>query len=143
MQVMILYLIVTAMLEMVLMNDPEIVNYSKPLSVEDKENLAPIRFKEYDYILAVKIDVWDFIDAKYSGSTIPEAVGSFKPWIKNADDTWELLEMKDCAELLPQETIDASSQGDSIFGQDGQTYCIDPELAKTGEYYDELGNTGD
>ena len=81
MQMMILYLIATSLHEMVFMNDPEIVNFTKPLSVTDKKELAPLRFDEYNYILAVKVDVYDFKAGKYAKSPIPEAVGSFKPWI--------------------------------------------------------------
>ena len=46
----------TAITEVILMNDPQIISFSKPLSSSDKEELIPVSFKEYDYVLAFKIE---------------------------------------------------------------------------------------
>ena len=45
-------LIVTALQEIIFMDDPHIINYSKPLSPSRREQLLPVGFKKYNYVVA-------------------------------------------------------------------------------------------
>ena len=60
MQVLIMYLIYTAVREMIFMEEPDISSFALPLSVEDRSEIAPVRLKDFDYVLAIKIYTFNY-----------------------------------------------------------------------------------
>ena len=45
---------------MILMEEPEITSYALPLSVEDRSEIAPVNFKDFDYVLAIRIYTFNY-----------------------------------------------------------------------------------
>ena len=45
-------LTITSLIEVFKMNEPKIVSYTKPLSVDDRAEITPVSFKDYNYVLA-------------------------------------------------------------------------------------------
>ena len=54
-----LVLIIQAFEELFFMKDPLITNYHKPLTLEDRQELYPMKFDDYDYVLAFKVSITD------------------------------------------------------------------------------------
>ena len=60
----------------------------------------------------------------------------------DAKNDWHILQKRKCSEILSKETIDNSS-GDTRFGEDDLTFCLDPENAYMGKYSDSIGSSGE
>ena len=67
-------LVFMSLQELVLMEDPQIRNYTRPLSKKGREELIPVKFSEYDYILAVETDAFYLKDGK-KFNHIPVEIG--------------------------------------------------------------------
>ena len=50
-------LVIMAILELVMMKEPKIIIFTKPLTRPERAELAPFHFNDYDYVLAVKATV--------------------------------------------------------------------------------------
>ena len=113
MQGMLFYLVGTSAYEMVFMDDPEIGTFTKPLAREEKIELVPLIFSDYDYVIAIKTDVWDYNAYSYSRAPLPIELGIITPWVvtprEGGGENWKRLKLYDCSEILSKETIDASS----------------------------------
>ena len=104
---MTMILIYESTVNIIFMDSPEIISFEKPMSVQEKQDLAPFRFKDYDYTIALKIAAFNYETYEWSMG-LPKKVGSFNTWVY-ANDEWVELELKNCSDILPKETIDASS----------------------------------
>ena len=60
----------------------------------------------------------------------------------DAKGDWHTLQQHTCSEILPKKTIDASS-GETRFGEDDLTFCLDPVNAYIGKYSDNIGSSGE
>ena len=61
------------------MRDPLIMNYPKPLTSEDKSGLLPMKFSDYNYVIAFKIQVRSKINGYVeSKEGIPPGLGTFQ-----------------------------------------------------------------
>lgn len=89
------------------------------MSKEDKEQLIPLQFDDYDYVLAFKLT-----------KPIPLEVGRVSALQHNGSD-FTRMDLANCTDVLSESTIEASSQGDSKFGYDDVTFCLKPEQVAT------------
>lgn len=125
-------LVLIAVQELILMEDPEIQNFTIPLNKENKAELVPLEFGDYDYVLAFSI----------SRPLPPPEVGGLYAYIgtdgKNKNK--QNIEFTNCTDLLSESTIDASSEGSARFGFDELTFCIKPDDALTSKFDDGLGS---
>ena len=80
MQVMILYLAGESIYEMFFMKDPEFVTYTKPLSKEEKLDLVPLKFNDFNYVIAIRTDIWDTEVTDWKHTSLPAEVGMIIPW---------------------------------------------------------------
>ena len=62
---MTIVLSISAFKEVILMEEPMITNYSRPLTPNDREELGPFHFADYNYVIAV-----DFIATNYKKNKI-------------------------------------------------------------------------
>ena len=54
-QGMTLVMMITAITELVLMKEPKISSFDKPLTTDDRKSIVPINFEEFDYVIAIQI----------------------------------------------------------------------------------------
>ena len=52
MQGLTLVMVIYAVQNLFIMTDPVILNYTKPLTPQDKSKLVPLKFDDYDYVIA-------------------------------------------------------------------------------------------
>ena len=103
----------------------------------DKAVRIPIKFDDFDYVIAVKM-VAD--DDDHNKSPVPPELGLLVP-LKKIDRVGYPFEMVKCSTVLTESTIDNSSEeGKTKFGQDELTLCVPPDKAMTSAFYDELGS---
>ena len=103
----------------------------------DKAERIPIKFDDYDYVIAVKM-VAD--DDDHNKSPVPPELGLLVP-LKKIDRVGYPFEMVKGSTVLTESTIDNSSEeGKTKFGQDEFTLCVPPDKAMTSAFYDELGS---
>ena len=104
MQGMLFYLVGASAYEMFFMDDPEIGTFTKPLSREDKIDLVPLLFSDYNYIIAIKTDVWDYNAYSYSKAPLPVELGIITPWVvtprEGGGESWKRLNLYDCSLIL-------------------------------------------
>ena len=81
-------LIYKALFEVIFMEEPEIVSYSKPLTKDEKGDLSPLHFGEYDYVLAFEQKIWDFENATWIEERIPREVGKILASQQDEDEPW-------------------------------------------------------
>ena len=115
-------MVVQAVLELVLMENPLITNFTKPVNSGDISYLIPFKFSENDnYILAFKV----------FGDIIPPEVGAVKAIIIDLDtEEKSPIELKSCNEVLSKETILKSIDNDADFATfDYKIFCLNPEDA--------------
>ena len=60
-----------------MMENPLITNFAKPLTLEGKQDLLPVRFDDYDYIIAFKVIISDRYNSILPFSTLPPELGTF------------------------------------------------------------------
>ena len=92
-----LAMVIQAIKELALMEDPLITNFTKPVNPDDISNLIPFNFKEKDnYNLAFQLH----------GDIIPPEVGAVKAMVMHelTDENWP-IELKNCTEVLSKEII--------------------------------------
>ena len=80
MQVMILYLAGESIYEMFFMKDPEFVTYTKPLSKEEKLDLVPLKFDDFNYVIGIRTNIWDIEEQSWKQTSLPAEVGMIIPW---------------------------------------------------------------
>ena len=54
-KVLTIVLSISAFQEVILMEEPIITNYSRPLSLDDREELGPFNFADQGYVIAVSM----------------------------------------------------------------------------------------
>ena len=57
MQGLTLVMVIQAVQDLVHMTDPVILNYTKSLTPKEKSDLVPLKFDDYDYIIAFKVRI--------------------------------------------------------------------------------------
>ena len=90
-------MIYQAVMELALMEDPLITNFTKPANPDDISNLIPFKFSEKDnYNLAFQLH----------GDIIPPEVGAVKATVFDVStgENWP-IELKNCTEVLSKEII--------------------------------------
>ena len=125
-KVMTLIMAVVALKSMILMEDPEVVSFSRPLSKDEIKQNTQVSFEDYGYLLGVMtlINGWP--------ADIPPEVGSLKAKVVMFDHELKthtyLLELKDCKDFLEEETFKKDDMNvfanSSIDG--GFLKCVDP-----------------
>ena len=103
---------------------------------EDKAELIPLKFDDADYVIAVEMIGYGL---EWGMSVVPPELGLLVPVIYD-DNGGNPLELVKCAEVLTNSTINNSSEGDRIFGQDEFTLCVKPDKAMTSQFNDGLGS---
>ena len=93
---------------------------------DDKAELIPLKFDDTDYVIAVSMSTW----GEDGTNPVPPELGLLVPLIVEGDLFYP-LELVKCAEVLTNSTIDNSSEGDRIFGQNEFTLCVKPAKAMT------------
>ena len=79
MQGLTLVMVIRAVEELFLMNDPLITNYSQPLTPEEKSKLVPLNFDDYGYVLAFKLIFKDKTTGeKKPFMELPQEIGAMK-----------------------------------------------------------------
>ena len=85
------------------MHDPMIINYSQQLSLEDKAKLLPLKFDEYDYVIAFKVYFYNLSSLELiPGNELPSQIGTFSASISIEKNREKLnqIELKNCTEIL-------------------------------------------
>ena len=72
-----LILAIRAMQEILMMDEPSLTEYEKPLSLSDRAELGPIRGNDYEFIFALIIEIEDLATEEETFG-IPPEVGKFR-----------------------------------------------------------------
>ena len=93
--------------ELVMMNDPKISMYEQPLTMDDRNSLLPMSFKEFDYVIAIYLEVYknndkdpdaDADDKNEFWNEYPPEVGFLKAVLvhEENDENRTYLDLVDC-----------------------------------------------
>ena len=129
------------------MQDPKIITYAKPLSSEERVDIAPISFKDHQYVLAMKVQSYSASETNVSDG-IPPEVGSFQAMLRTKEGQNINIEFESCRDVLSQDTIDKTVKNDGpiVEGQfnPDRTKCLRPSnLTRTGQFFDAIDSQGD
>ena len=101
-QVLTLIIVVIGVRKVLFMTDPNITSYARPVSAEERESLSQngLRFSDYDFNLALRVDVID-LDGNVS-SAIPEKYARLAAKLHSSDSEpgGTVVELKPCDEAL-------------------------------------------
>ena len=75
---------IMAILELIMMLEPQISSFDKPLTMDERKALVPIEFEQFDYVLAVHVTI---IGKKGIFQSFPPEVGSIKAEIDGPNHT--------------------------------------------------------
>ena len=126
---------------MFLMEDPEVTQFARPLSPQEKEDQGAVNFEEEGYYLGVV----PFING--SPRPIPPQVGHIAAKrikqkhlsalsFRNQEDYINLV---DCKELMPVEMLETSILHAKLMVESGLMYCVEPSDWTMSNYKDESG----
>ena len=93
------------------MRDPQISSFQRPISPEDRLDIAPLYLGKYDYTLGMIIEVTEEIDGESEivDEGIPLKVGRFIANINDDDNDDEIpLDLRNCKEVLSDEMLQSS-----------------------------------
>ena len=79
------------------MTDPEISIYNKPLSMDERSSLVPLKFDDFNFVLAFKI--YALNKKSKREMNIPRELGEIKAYMK---PSYESLHFEDCNNVLPK-----------------------------------------
>ena len=71
---------------------------------------------------------------------MPREVGKIMAWQREEDYSWRLLSLKNCTELISEETIEISSNEKDKFGYNERTECLDPNNTAIGQFKDNVAS---
>ena len=134
-------LMLGALREMFLMENPKIHNYAKPLSKEERAELVPLSLEDYNYVLAFKTDNYSYKSSQFEGAPIPLEVGRIKAWA-NDGPNWIDLPLEKCSAVLDSHTMEHSNTDSGQWGDNDHTYCV--KLNKdllVGSFFDDIGSS--
>ena len=135
-----LSLTITAISELVSMREPTLTDYTKPMTKEDRQQLFPIRGSDYDFIFAVEVVVRDNSGHETSDPYIPPEVGFLS--VGTNDDSDSDYELKNCKDVIPQDTYDNSTPDHQRMIDQGRLLCLEPDRMETSYFQDMVeGNT--
>ena len=148
-QFLTLYLATQAVIDINEMSDPQITQYLRPLSLQDRQDLGVVNFADYGFVLVKKESAFNLETGEISNSGIPPEVGSIQAFSgisiilnpgKPANGTW--VEFGDCKKYLPQKVVDSSAYfiRDFIYLEEHAFKCLDPTTASTSYFKDYIGN---
>ena len=81
-----LVLAINTTIELILMNDPTVTEYLKPLSSEDRSALIPVSGSDYDFVFAIEIVVKDDDGNETANPVIPSDIGKLTVEINGTDE---------------------------------------------------------
>ena len=97
-KILTIVLSISAFQEVILMEEPLITNYSRPMSLGDRDELGSFQLADHRYIIAVEMFA---ITPKRSGVKVPAEYGTmFATVNKETEKGVDLLEMRPCEDLI-------------------------------------------
>ena len=137
-----LIMLLRAVEELVFMRDPLVLNQTKPIPMADRADVVPIKFNEYEYVIAINFAI---INSASGAITyrMPDEIGTLAAY--RYGQTMTQLKMVNCTEVLPQSTIEVSNSDRVKFDSAENIYCLDPKDAATSSFNDNISadNTDD
>ena len=130
-------MVVMAVQEIVLMDDPQISSYDKPLSMDERSDLVPLKLDDYDFVIGIKMFVVG--ENGYLRDGIPPEVGSIIAYMEE-NDTITKLSLTNCAQLLSEKVIKASNNEEFNFSSDKSIVCLNPRNAQVSNFDDLIGD---
>ena len=127
-----LILIVKSAEEILLMQDPKITAFSKPLNLEERAELVPVAHDDYDFVFGF-----------YVSLGIPPEIGTWIVANTNSKELYSASSLLDCRDVIDEEIVAGSSPEIVQAYAAGSSMCIDPQDAQWGKFKDEIGDDGD
>ena len=120
--------------ELIAMEQPQVINYEMPITKKDRAEHIPLKFEEFNYIIAVKF--WVTHKITHEKTMIPPEVGELIGFssLKKVD------RFSNCTEILTQEMIEESYREDLSFQTDQDIFCLNPKDKQTSYFYNWVGN---
>ena len=104
------------------MHEPDIINYKKTLSQEERDELSQLSFDNYEYIIALEIRM-----INSTRNNVPASFGEIYAEIEISEGENQPLELKPCAKVLSQTVMDNSKEN----FRPNKSLCLDPTYAYT------------
>ena len=127
-KVMTLILLVVAVQETLLMEDPEITSFARPLSKQEKQELGSISFAKSGQLMGLLAKINDQF------TLIPPEIGRLAAYAeyRSFDNTTqsavrEEIQLQDCQKFLSQKIYDGSNEQVQAIIQYRLASCVDPE----------------